>query len=181
MDVRVKNDSKLAPDGLTAKPHFGSLVIGGGTAFASASNPNAEVIDGTGVSAGLSNGITLAAASGTLTVARAGKYMVELNLADFSCGAASGNVQFDVYYAPDGSTFAAFGTDEDADGGGGRMQVIRAAATGKGGATLAKVQHLAVGSKVRAIVTSAAGNAITVTEGALRLVQLADATVPTPT
>ena len=28
---------------------YGELVIGGGTAFASGSNPNAEVIDGTGV------------------------------------------------------------------------------------------------------------------------------------
>lgn len=180
MQVRLVRDGKLHPDQLEAEAHFGELAIGGGTAFSSASNPSAEVIDGTGVSSGRSNGCTLSATDGTVAVVRAGTYVVELNLADFSCGAASGNVQFDVQYAPDGTTFAAFGTT-DATGGGGRMQVIRAAATAKGGVALSKLQRLAVGGKVRAIVTSAAGNAITVTEGMLRVRQLADLSPATPT
>lgn len=179
MDIRLTRDGRLDPDGRTAKPHHGELAIGGGTAFASASNPAAEVIDGTGVSAGRSNGVTLTASAGTIEIDRAGEYRVELNLADFSCGAASGNVEFNVFYAPDGSTFAAFGTTE-ATGGGGRMSAIRAAATGKAGLGISKAQHLKKGSKLRAIVTSAAGNAITVTEGALRVTQIADATVATP-
>lgn len=179
MRVRSINDGKLLPSDAEAKPDFGSLSIGGGTAFASASNPSSEVVDGTGVSAGNSSGVTLSATNGTITIARDGMYQVALNLADFSCGAASGNVQFDVQYAPDGTTFAAFGTT-DATGGGGRMQAIRAAATSKDGLLLNKPQHLVANSAVRAIVTSAAGGAITVTEGALTAVQLKDASTPTP-
>lgn len=179
MDIRLTRDGRLDPDGRTAKPHFGELVIGGGTAFASASNPSAEVIDGTGVSAGRSNGCTLTASAGSIEIDRAGTYLVELNLADFSCGAASGNVEFIPQYAPDGTTYAAFGTT-DATGGGGRMSAIRLALTTKESIASSKVQLLKKGSKVRCVVTSAAGNAITVTEGALRVTQLADATVATP-
>lgn len=180
MQVRVVEDGKLAPAGLEAEPVYGELVIGGGTAFASASNPAAEVIDGTGVTAGNVNGVTATIAAGTLEVPRSGKYIVELNLADFSCGTASGNVQFDVQYAPDGTTFAAFGATA-ATGLGGRMQAIRLALTTKESIAISKVQQLVVGGAIRAIVTSAAGAVITVTEGALRLVQIADASPATPT
>lgn len=159
-DIRVNNDGELHPDGLNAAPQHGELVIGGGTAFASASNPNAEVIDGTGVAAGQSKGATLSATNGTITIDRAGTYEVELNLADFSCGAASGNVQFDVQ-----KNAGAFTR---------RMQAIRAAATGKGGLVIKQRQALVKGDVVRAIVTSAAGNAITVTEGILRVTQVTD-------
>lgn len=180
MYVRLVRDGKPAPDQLEAEPVFGELIIGGGTAFASASNPSAEVVDGTGVTAGNVNGATATVAAGTLAVNRAGKYLVELNLSDFSCGAASGNVQFDVQYAPDGTTFAAFGTTA-ATGAGGRMQAIRLALTTKESLAISKVQQLVVGGAIRCIVTSAAGNAITLTEGALRLTQIADASPATPT
>lgn len=180
MQVRLVRDGKVHPDQMEAEAHYGELAIGGGTAFASASNPASEVIDGTGVTDGRSNGCTLALASGTIAVARAGDYLVELNLADFSCGAASGNVQFDVQYAPDGTTFAAFGTTE-ATGGGGRMQAIRLALTTKESIQIKKLQKMAVGSKVRAIVTSAAGTVITLTEGALTVRQVKDAVPPTTT
>jgi hypothetical protein len=179
MQVRSTLDSKIAPAQLEAEAHRGELVIGGGTAFASASNPSAEVIDGTGVSAGKSNGCTLSTSAGTITIARAGDYLVEFEAQDFSCGAASGNVQFTGDYAPDGSTFAAF--DASAAGGGGRMQAIRLALTTKESIRLSRVQNLKVGSKVRMTVTSAAGNAITVTEGSLRVTQLSDASPATPT
>jgi hypothetical protein len=179
MDIRLTRDGRLDPDGRTAKPHLGELVIGGGTAFASASNPSAEVIDGTGVSAGRSNGVTLTTSAGTIEIDRAGDYCVELALSDFSCGAASGNVEFNVFYAPDGTTFAAFGATE-ATGGGGRMSAIRLALTTKESIGISKIQHLKKGSKIRAIVTSAAGNAITCTEGSLSATQLSDATVATP-
>jgi hypothetical protein len=180
MQVRSTLDSKIAPAQLEAEAHRGELVLGGGTAFASASNPSAEVIDGTGVSAGASNGCTLSATDGTVTIARAGLYLVELELQDFSCGAASGNVQFTGDYAPDGTTYAAFGATA-ATGGGGRMQAIRLALTTKESIRLSRVQSLKVGSKVRFTVTSAAGGAITVTEGSLRLTQLSDASPATPT
>lgn len=179
MRVRSVADSKVLPMNAEAKPDYGSLSIGGGTAFASASNPSAEVIDGTGVSAGNSSGVTLSATNGTITVDRDGTYQIELNLADFSCGAASGNVQFDVQYAPDGTTFAAFGTTA-ATGGGGRMQAIRLALTSKESIAITKPQQMVRGSAIRAIVTSAAGNAITVTEGALTCTQLVDSSTPTP-
>jgi hypothetical protein len=141
----------------------GHLIYGGGTAFASASNPAAEVLDGTGVVAG-SNlfGVAADVAAGTLTVARGGDYEIELNLADFSCGAASGNVQFDVYV-----NAAAIASTN-------RMQAIRVAATAKGGLSIQKVQRLAAGDAVSVVVTSAAGNAITVTEGSLLVKQLKD-------
>ena len=179
MDVRISRDGRLDPNGGTAKPHFGELAIGGGTAFASASNPSAEVIDGTGVSAGRSNGTTLTTSAGTIEIDRAGEYVVNLNIADFSCGAASGNVEFIVQYAPDGTTFAALGATE-ATGGGGRMSAIRLALTTKESIAISKVQHLKKGSKLRVVVTSAAGNAITVTEGSFSALQIADATVATP-
>jgi hypothetical protein len=179
MQVRSTLDSKLAPAQLEAEAHRGELVLGGGTAFTSAQHPSSEVLDGTGVSAGDANGCTLTTSAGTITIARAGDYLVQLNLQDFSCGAASGNVQFTLQYAPDGTTFGAF--DASTAGGGGRMQAIRAAATAKAGLLLSRVQNLKVGSKVRAIVTSAAGDIITVTEGSLSVCQLSDASPATPT
>lgn len=165
MKIRVTEDGDLHPELLNAKPHYGQLIYGSGTAFASASNPNAEVLDNDGgsVVAGVSNGCTLSADNGTITIVRPGDYDVELVLADFSCGAASGNVQFDVQKGG-----AAFGTTN-------RMQAIRAAATSKGGLVVKKRQTLARGDVLRVIVTSAAGNAITVTEGTLTATQVTDA------
>lgn len=167
------------------KPHpdrwyagaYGELLYGGGTAFASAANPSAEVVDGTGVSLGRQFRVAGTVASGKLVPDDAGDYLVELELADTSDQTASGNVQWDVQYAPDGATFAAFSATETA-GGGGRMQAIRAAATAKKGVRIAKVQRLAAKSAVRAIVTSAAGDVITITEGALRITKLADEDPP---
>jgi hypothetical protein len=168
--VRVDNNlvaSAESPEPKVADRHkvmgdYGCLIYGGGTAFASASNPSAEVVDGTGVVAGRSNGVTLSATDGTITIDRPGDYVVELALSDFSCGAASGNVQFDVQ--KNGASFTT--TD--------RMQVIRVAATAKAGVTLRKQLTLAKGDVLRTIVTSAAGNAITVTEGSLTVQQLTD-------
>lgn len=176
MKARMKSDGGENPSGAHAEPAHGTLSIGGGTAFASASNPSAEVIKGTGVTNGKAfpaAATTLDLTNGTIRAGREGDFDVELNLADFSCQAASGNVQFDVQYAPDGTTFAAFGTGAS-DGGSGRMQAIRVAATAKGGLIIRKRQTLVKGGKVRAIVTSAAGNIITVTEGQLSLTQVCD-------
>jgi hypothetical protein len=165
MLLRDAEGAIVAPSGIQANATgcVGHLIYGGGTAFASASNPSAEVLDGTGVVAG-SNlfGVTATVSAGTLTVARGGDYEIELNLADFSCGAASGNVQFDVYV-----NGAAFGTTN-------RMQAIRVAATAKGGLSIQKIQRLAAGDAISVIVTSAAGNVITVTEGCLLVKQLKD-------
>lgn len=180
MQVRVIEDGKVSPQGLEAQASYGELVIGGGTAFVTTSaTPSAEVIDGTGVSAGKSDGVTLSATDGTIEIDRAGDYLVEFDAQDFSCGAASGNVQFTGEYAPDGSTFAAF--NATTAGGGGRMQAIRLALTTKESIRLCRVQSLKVGSKVRVSITSAAGGNITVTEGSLRVTQIADASPATPT
>lgn len=160
---------------------YGELIYGGGTAFSSAQHPSSEVIDGTGVTVGRQFKCTGALASGTIAVTHAGDYLVELDLYDFSCGAASGNVQFTIQMAPtDGAsgTFAAL--DATDAGGGGRLQVIRLALTTKESIRVAGVQHLNANSAVRAIVTSAAGDVITITEGRLRVTKVADNDPVTP-
>lgn len=170
-------DGTAHPDRLSAGG-FGELQIGGGTAFASAVNPASEVIDGTGVNARRNFRVTLSAAAGTLAPIDPGDaYLVHLDLHDFSCGVASGNVQFTVEYAPDGVTFAAFGTT-DATGGGGRMQAIRLALTTKESISISRVQKLSGTGLVRATVTSAAGDVITITEGALRISKWQDIDPP---
>lgn len=159
---------------------YGELIIGGGTAFQSAANPSAEVIDGTGVVVGHQFRVTGTLASGTLVPASAGFYLVELDLFDTSDQTASGNVQWDVQYAPSNGasgTFAAM-TTTDTAGGGGRMQAIRAAATAKKGVRLAAIQKLNANSAIRAVVTSAAGDVITITEGRLRISKVADINPP---
>lgn|GEM_PF-6814423 len=159
---------------------FGELVLGAGTAFASAQHPASEVVDGTGVTLGRSFRVTGAIATGTLVAESAGDYLVELEISDFSEGAASGNIQYTVQYAPSGGAagvFAALSATETA-GGGGRMQVIRAASTAKKGFTLSAVQRMNTNSAVRAIVTSAAGDVCTVTEGRLRITKIADIDPP---
>lgn len=154
---------------LNASPAGGQLLFGGGTAFTSASNPSAEVLDGTGVNAGASPlGVSLDATAGTITINRSGFYLVSLALHDFSCGAASGNVQFDVQV-----------NSADISGTGMRLQVIRAASTAKAGVTMEKVVSLKKGDVVRTIVTSAAGTVITVTEGTLRVTQIRERVLPT--
>ncbi len=151
---------------------FGELVYGGGTAFQCAANPTAEVVDGTGVSLGRDYRVTGLVSAGTLTVEEAGEYDVELVLADTSDQTGSGNVTWDIQYAPDGVTFAAF--DATDAGGGGRMSAIRAAATAKKGLVISKVQHLNKASKVRVVVTSTAADVTTITEGRFRITKLAD-------
>jgi hypothetical protein len=168
-----------APQGdLWSVGAFGELLIGGGTAFTSAQHPNAEVIDGTGVTLGRTFGVVGLVSAGSLTIGKAGDYLVELELNDFSCGAASGNVQFSIEYAPDGVTYAAFSATETA-GGGGRMQSIRLALTTKESIKVGgRVQRLNSNSKVRASIVSAAGDVITITEGALRVAKVADVDPP---
>lgn len=176
----------VARDPTNFKPHperfsigsWGELIIGGGTDFTSASNPSSEVIDGTGVALGRDYRVTGAVAAGSLTTEEAGDFLVELELFDFSCASASGNVQFTLQYAPDGVTYAAF--DATDAGGGGRLQVIRAALTSKESIMLRGVQHLNQAGKVRCIVTSAAGGVITITEGRLRLTKVSDNNPVTP-
>jgi hypothetical protein len=161
MDIRSNIDGGIVAPGVNATPAFGSLIIGGGTAFASASNPSAEVIDGTGVAAGASFGTTVDATAGTVTIVRPGRYKVGLTLSDYSSGTASGNVQFDVQV--NGAAAAS------------RLQAIRVAATAKDGLVLGpKVLTLAKGDVIRAVVTSAAGTVQTVTEGILLVEQVAD-------
>jgi hypothetical protein len=164
MDLRVNSDGQLSPSvRQNTTPAFGELVIGGGTAFASGSNPSDEVIDGTGVTAGASSfGTTVSATDGTITVNRPGIYDIELNLEDFSSGTASGNVQFSVQKNAAALTV--------------RMQAIRVAATAKAGLSIKKRQVLAKGDVIRAVVTSAAGAVQTITEGRLSVVQVADLT-----
>lgn len=157
---------------------YADLLIGGGTAFTSAQHPAAEVIDGTGVTLGRSHRCTGLVSAGSITVEDAGDYEVTLTINDFSCGAASGNIQFDIQYAPDGVTYAAMSATETA-GGGGRMQALRLALTTKESITVGpRTQRLAGGSKVRCIITSAAGDVITITEGILSVVKKSDTNPP---
>jgi hypothetical protein len=162
------------------KPHpdrwsvgaFGELTY---VSFASANPAATEAIDNTTteVVAARDYRVTPAVTAGTLTVEEAGEYLVELSIADFSSGSATGNITFYVEYAPDGVTFAAL--DATDAGGGGAMSVTRAASTAKAGVTLSAVQHLNGRSKVRGMVTASGASGITtVTTGRFRIVKLAD-------
>lgn len=175
----------VARDPTGFKPHpdlwsvgaYAQLILGGGTPFASGSNPTAEDLKATGVSLGRSYRATPLVSAGTITIIEAGDYEVEINLFDHSEGSASGNVEFDIVYAPDGVTFAAFAAT-DATGGGGRMQALSLALTTKERLVCKKIQKLFAGSKIKAQVTSAAGGVCTVTDGILSVTKLADTSPP---
>lgn len=156
---------------------FAELLIGGGTPFASGSNPSAEDVKGTGVSLGRSFRCTGSVSAGTITVTDAGIYKVILEINDHSEGAGVGNIQYDVVYAPDGVTFAAFSATETA-GGGGRMQSLSLALTTKERAGVSRIQLLNGNSKVKVQVTSASGNVCTITDGMLRVEKVADLDPP---
>lgn len=168
MDIRVNGDGQVQPSPRgNATPAYGVLLIAGATPFVTASNPAAEVLDSAGagsggVTAGSAFGVTQTIASGLLTIVRPGVYDVELDLEDVSCGAGSGNVAFSVL--KNGAAFS--GSDV--------MTVTKAAATAKAGMRIKRRVALTKGDTVSATVTSAAGNAITITGGTLSVTQVAD-------
>lgn len=84
--VRAISDAARTPDPLAqAKPDYGELVVGGGTAFQSASTA-AETVKGTGVAAGNSSGATLSATDGTITIVKPGVYRVGFACHDYITG-----------------------------------------------------------------------------------------------
>lgn len=86
--VRNTSGARIANNDLmVAKPDYGLLVIGGGTDFVSAGTA-AEVVDGTGVAVGLSNGATLSASAGSITIDKPGVYRVGFKLHNYITGNA---------------------------------------------------------------------------------------------
>lgn len=174
---RAKSGARVEPD-LFSVGAGAELLYGGGTPFASSSNPAAVDVKATGVSLGRSFRASGTVSTGVLNVVDAGIYEVSLMLDDHSEGSASGNVQYDVVYAPDGVTFAAFSATETA-GGGGRMQALSLALTTSERLHCSRWQLLNGGSKVLLRVTSAAGGVCTITDGRLRITKIFDVDPPT--
>lgn len=170
MDIRntdggIHSSAKV----MNATPAFGVLLIAGATPYVTADiGSTNEVLDSTGggsggVTAGSAFGVTQTIATGLLTVQRSGYYEVELEVTEFSNGAAVGNVTFSVE-----KNSAAF-SGEDV------LATTRAAATGKAGLSLKGVRQLKTGDTIRAkVADSGAGGAVTITKGYLKIKQIAD-------
>lgn len=172
MRLRTNYDGGEAFPGANCDPHFAELILGGNvSAFTSASPPTDEPIDGTGVAAGESFGCTMSATDGTITIVRAGNYLVSLNLGDVEITTGDGTAVFEVKKAPitAPSTFAALAQRL-------RIKVV-ADETGlvNMSASRQKVVALAKGDVLRAEVTGTASGAVILADGGLVVVQLTDA------
>lgn len=166
--VRVNADNLPAAPGLNCDPDFGQLLItSDGSAFASASNPTAADVKGTGVVAGASYGVTLDATNGLLTVKRPGTYEVGFAMGQISSASASGVITLElqknaaslskkciskILEPAVGNNFMAMGNSQIVTG-------------------------VAAGDVFKLVITGTVGGVITITEGSITVKQLADATV----
>lgn len=83
MDIRVSADGAKHPQGLDAKPHYGSLFVSDTSGITTAGTSaevltSAVVSGGSTLTAGECYGITATLATGRLTIARAGIYRIAL-------------------------------------------------------------------------------------------------------
>lgn len=74
---RDDTDGLIQPDRLEARPHYGSLVIDDATGVVLTTPTSAADIKGSPMAAGESNGCTLSATDGSITIVRPGKYRIE--------------------------------------------------------------------------------------------------------
>lgn len=163
MRARLNADGGLFSPGINCGPDYGELTIGGGTAFASASNPTAEVIDGTGVAAGNSSGLTMSATTGLITVRRPGLYLVYLSIGQISSASASGVITLAVQ-----KNTAAVAPRITA-------KLLQPAVVDNFmSANCMRVVSLTKGDTIRAVVTGTTGGIITIEEGVLGVCQLLD-------
>lgn len=169
MLVRMNQDGKefSGTGPVNATPAFGELILAGATPGVIATGSSAEVYDSAlstsgGCVAGAAYGVTQTIASGLLTIVRAGVYEVGLDLQDFSCTTATGNVAFDVQ-----KNAAAIAGDNV-------MKLTNLAAVGKSSASMKRFLTLAKDDTIRVVVT-AASTVVTVTGGRLYVKQIADA------
>jgi hypothetical protein len=169
--VRVNADNSPASPGLNADSDFAEFLLGnassGAASYATSANPTAEVVS-TAVSANISAnaskfGPTLAAAAGTITIARPGTYLVYVNIADADPASASGVMTFEVQ-----------------KGGAALSPRLRAkaiaTATGVFSLNLSamRIVTLAGGDVLRLVVTGTTGGVISIVDGSWGVVQLTD-------
>ena len=166
--VRMNDDGGLVPPGMNADGDYGTLRIGGGTDFDTASNPTNEVIDGTGVAAGLAFGCTLDATAGTITVNRTGVYELYLNLSEVSAASASGVITANLQ-----KNSAAFSPPIT-----GKL-LQPAVAANFMDLNVRRIVSLVKNDVIRAVLTGTTGGVIKVEHGELGLVQLSDAELAT--
>lgn len=149
---------------MAEKLQYGELWIGGGTAFASGADPTAEVIDGTGVAAGRSNGAVLSATAGTITIERSGVYDVGFMLQDIAPASASGVMTVELQ-----KDSAAFTQRV-------RAKTIAPAAAANSVCMFASQRvHLERGAVLRAVITGTVGGIITIADGVIYAHQVPDA------
>jgi len=161
--VRLNDDGGLASPGLNADGDYGSLRIGGGTDFDTASDPTNEVIDGTGVAAGLAFGCAVDATAGTITISRPGVYRLDLNLSEVSSASASGVIT--VSLQKNGAAFSPPIT--------GKL-LQPAVAANFMDLNIRRIVSLTKNDTVRAVVTGTTGGVIKVEHGELSVEQLSD-------
>ena len=166
--VRVNGDGGLAPPGLNADGVYGVLNIGGGTDFDTAANPTDEVIDGTGVAAGVAFGCTLDAAAGTITVSRPGVYELDLNLSEISSASASGVITANLQ--KNSAAFSPVIT--------GKL-LQPAVAANFMDLNIRRIVTLAKGDVIRAVLTGTVGGVIKIENGSLMVKQLTDSELAT--
>lgn len=158
---RALDDSKIHPDKLGKPLVLGQLAF---TAWASASNPTAEVLDGSGVSSLSELGCTNSTTNGTITVPRDGLYRLVLNLGKVSSASASGVMDFTIQknsaaLSPTSCTL-------------GLLQP--AVVNNSMSARCEQVIALVKGDVIRAVVTGTVGGIITIAAGTLSVEMLGD-------
>jgi hypothetical protein len=159
VDVRV-NDGSKSPTLLTAEPHYGELGIDDATGLVLTTPTSLTDIKGSPMAAGESNGVTLSATNGTITVARSGLYR---------CYAMTQNVtgvnsQALVLQLVKNST--ATGAEAEFTQGGTALTIAP-------GMSVVDIVSLAVGDTIKAQISGSTGN-VTIKRFSLGCVQLTD-------
>lgn len=163
--VRLNNDNLPAAPGLNADPDFIDVFV---EAWASASNPTAEVVDTAAAELvlGESYGMTLALATGLITVNRPGRYLVGFNFGQVSSASASGVIEFQLQ-------------KNSANLSNTCLAKILEPAVAANFVSMAasRVLTLAKGDTLRVVCTGTVGGIITVQRGNIYAMQLSDQSV----
>lgn len=157
---RSLDDSKVHPDKLGKPLVIGQLRF---KTWASAANPTAEVLDGTGVTSLVALGTTNTTTAGTIDVPRDGVYRLRLALGQVSSASASGVMTF------------ALQNNSAALSAPCILKLLQpAVAANFMSGVCEQVVSLVKGDSIRAVVTGTVGGVITVEEGVLTVEMLGD-------
>lgn len=163
--VRLNADNAPAPPGLNADPDFIDVFVEG---WASAANPTAEVVDTAAAELvlGESYGMTLALATGLITVVRPGRYLVGFDFGQVSSASASGVIEFQIQKNSANLTNTCL------------SKVLQpAVAANFMSMNACRVLTLAKGDTIRVVCTGTVGGVVTITRGCIYAQQLSDGTV----